>query len=63
VEKELLSVDETAALLNIRVSTVRAWMLNRRIPFVKLGRRVLLRRSDLENLSAQSVVPAKVVRG
>jgi excisionase family DNA binding protein len=55
---ELLSVDESAMLLHLRVSTVRAWILARRIPFVKLGRRVFLRRQDLNALIARSVIPA-----
>jgi excisionase family DNA binding protein len=58
VDSELLSVDESAGLLHIRVSTVRAWILTRRIPFVKLGRRVFLRRQDLNALIERSVVPA-----
>ncbi len=62
MDRELLSVDEAAALLNIRVSTVRAWILRRRIPFVKLGRRVLLRKADLDRLITESVVPAKAAR-
>lgn len=56
---DLLSVDESAAFLKLKSSTVRDWILRRRIPFVKLGRRVFLRRNDLELLINQSVVPAK----
>jgi excisionase family DNA binding protein len=56
----LLTVAETAALLRLKVSTVRAWVLNRRIPFVKLGgKRVLFRREDLAALVASSIVPAE----
>ena len=61
-DRELLNVEESAAQLNIKPSTVRAWILRRRIPFVKLGRRVLLRKSDLDRLIADSVVmPSKKV--
>ncbi len=57
---ELLTVPEAAHLLRLKVSTVRAWVLHRRVPFVKLGgKRVLFRRSDLETLITESVVPAK----
>jgi excisionase family DNA binding protein len=56
---DLLTVTETAALLRLKVSTVRAWVLQRRVPFVKLGgKRVFFRRTDLETLIAVSVVPA-----
>ena len=56
---ELLTVPETAALLRLRPSTIRAWVLKRRIPFVKVGRLVRVRRSDVEALIAASVVPAR----
>ena len=55
---ELLTIPEAAALLRLKPSTVRAWLLKRRIAYVKLGRRVFLRRADVEELIAQSVVPA-----
>jgi excisionase family DNA binding protein len=57
---DLLTVPETAALLRLKVSTVRAWVLQRRVPFVKLGgKRVFFRRADLETLISTSVVPAE----
>lgn len=56
---ELITVGEAAAVLRLRVSTIRAWVLHRRINFVKLGRRVLIRRSDVDALVRASLVPAK----
>ena len=56
---ELLTIPETAAFLRLKVSTIRAWVLQRRVPFVKLGGRVFLRRADLQTLIDASVVPAK----
>jgi excisionase family DNA binding protein len=58
LESELLSVDEAARLLHLRPPTVRDWLLRRKISYVKLGRRVFLRRADIEALIASSVVPA-----
>ena len=55
----LLSVAEAAAFLRLQPSTLRSWILNRRISFIKLGRRVFLRRSDLNNLISSSVIPAR----
>lgn len=54
---DLLTVNEAAVLLHLRPSTVRSWILKRTITHVKLGARVFLRRSDLEALIAESVVP------
>jgi excisionase family DNA binding protein len=57
---DLLTVGEAADLLRLKVSTIRAWVLQRRIPFVKLGgKRVFLRRQDLAALVTASIVPAK----
>ncbi|HKT87949.1 MAG TPA: helix-turn-helix domain-containing protein [Candidatus Sulfotelmatobacter sp.] len=56
---ELLKAREAATYLRYKESTIRAWILDRRIPYVKLGGKVLLRRSDLDALIAKSVVPAK----
>ena len=56
LNSDLLSIDEAGTFLHIKPSTVRSWILFRRVPFVKLGRRVFLRKSDLEKLIADSVV-------
>jgi excisionase family DNA binding protein len=58
-EPSLLTVSEGASFLRLKPSTIRAWILGRRINHVKLGGRVLLRRCDLENLIVESLVPAK----
>lgn len=56
---DLLDVEEAAAFLHVKVATVRAWVLRSRISYVKLGRRVFLRKPDLEKLIEDSFVPAK----
>jgi excisionase family DNA binding protein len=61
MDSDLLTVPETAVMLRLRVSTIRAWVLRRKIPFHRLGRRVMFRRSDLEAFIAGSVVPARPV--
>ena len=43
----LLTADDAAALLRVRRSTVYELARNRRLPHVKVGRRVLFVRSDL----------------
>jgi excisionase family DNA binding protein len=55
---ELLTLPEAAPLLRLKVSTLRAWILRRKLPYVKLGARVLIRRSDVDALIAASLVPA-----
>lgn len=58
-QSDLLTVVESALIMRLKPSTVRAWILQRRIPYLKLGGRVLLRRSDLEDFLRKSLVPAK----
>jgi excisionase family DNA binding protein len=57
---ELLSIPEAAQLLRLQPSTIRSWILKRKLPFVKLGRLVRLRRADVEALIERSIVPARI---
>jgi excisionase family DNA binding protein len=58
---ELLTLPEAARLLRLQVSTLRDWVLKRRIAYVKVGRLVRIRRCDVEALIAASIVPARQV--
>jgi excisionase family DNA binding protein len=56
----LLTLPEASSMLRLRPSTLRAWILHRKIAHVKLGGRVFLRKSDCDALIAASLVPADV---
>ena len=56
---DLVSVKEAAGEMKVSVHTIRAWFAQRKIPFVKLGRRTLLRREDLEDFVNRNVVKAQ----
>jgi excisionase family DNA binding protein len=43
----LIDINEAAALIALKPSTLRAWVLNRRIPFVRVGRLLRFKKSDL----------------
>lgn len=58
-DADLLTVPEAAAFLRLQPSTLRAWILQRRIAFIKLGRLVRFRRVDLETMVEQSIVPVE----
>jgi excisionase family DNA binding protein len=62
MDSELLTVPEAAALLRLKTSTIRAWVCQRKIPFIKLGRLVRIRRSDAEALIQASLVGSITVR-
>jgi excisionase family DNA binding protein len=55
----LISFEQAQSLTGIKVSTWRAWAASRKIPVVRLGRRIKLRESDLEKLVEASLVPAR----
>ncbi len=52
----LLSVKEAACYLKIAVWTLRHWVYQRKIPFVKLGRLVRFRQSDLDAYISKHIV-------
>ncbi len=54
-----LSLPEGAAVLGVSRHTLRAWARQRRIPFYRLGRRIVFARSDLERFLAANRVRAK----
>ena len=53
---QLMNVQETAELLRLKESTVRNWILRKRIPYVKLGRRVFIRHADVIEIIDMSIV-------
>ena len=55
---DLLTVEQAADYLNITDHFVRRLIRERRIPFLKVGRLVRLRRIDLEDYLAACAVPA-----
>lgn len=59
---DLLNVHEASKELRLSIHTIRAWVYQGRIPFVRLGRRVLLRRADLEAFVNKNVVEAQEPR-
>jgi excisionase family DNA binding protein len=59
----LFTVDEAAQRLGVSKHTLRGWVSQRRIPYVKIGRRTLFSPTDLENLIKTSTVEPRKPRG
>lgn len=59
METELMTVPEVADTLRLAESTIRAWILQRRIPFIKLSRLVRIRRSDVQALVEAKAIPSQ----
>jgi excisionase family DNA binding protein len=55
-QAQLMDVGETAEMLRLKESTIRSWILKKKIPYVKLGRRVFVRQADVLQIIASSVV-------
>ena len=49
-EKRLISVEETAKYLGVQKSTIYSWAWRRKISSVKMGRRRLFDREDLDRM-------------
>ena len=56
----LESIQGSAAYLKVGTSTLRRWIAEGRLPVVRLGRRVLIRRESLENLIQESESPTRI---
>ena len=54
----LLPIQEAAAYLGIAVWTLRHWVSERKIPYVKMGSLVRFRQRDLDEFIAQNLVKA-----
>jgi excisionase family DNA binding protein len=51
----LMTVDEAAAYLRLAPWTLRHWVCQKRIPYVRLGRSVRFRRKDMERFVTQNL--------
>jgi len=54
----LITLAEASKVLRVKVSTLRAWRAQRRLPFYKIGGKVLLRREDVQRFVEASLIPA-----
>jgi excisionase family DNA binding protein len=55
---QMLDVNEAAQLLGLKPSTIRDWILRRKIAHVKLGGRVFIRKEAIDDIIQQSTRPA-----
>jgi excisionase family DNA binding protein len=60
--KKPLSVREVAGALGLSESTIRSWLAQRRLGFVRLGRAIRIPVEEVERVLAQGSVPAREVR-
>lgn len=53
-----LTVNDAATRLGLSVHTIRAWIAQRRIAHIRLGRAVRIPESEIERLLRDNTVPA-----
>ncbi len=53
--EELLSIRDVSRLLKIKESTLRAWIFQKRIPCIRLGRLVRFRKPELERWLEENI--------
>jgi excisionase family DNA binding protein len=57
---QLLRPGEAAAFLNVKESTIRAWLTKRKLPRVHVGRRMVrIPREALERLIEENTIPTR----
>lgn len=56
--KTLLNVKDVAKILNVSQFTVRQEIYRRRLPFIRVGRRVMVSPEDLEDYLKARRIPA-----
>jgi len=57
--KNLLTVSQAAEMLNLKVSTVRAWLARRKLPRVNCGRAVRIPASAVAEFIERNTIPAR----
>ena len=52
---KLYTAKETAELLGVKESTIRKWVLERKIPFVKVGASLRFNSNDIESIQSKGL--------
>jgi excisionase family DNA binding protein len=60
--KDLLTVSQAAEALNLKPSTIRAWLLRRKLPRVNCGRAVRIPSNAILRFVEENTVPAREER-
>ena len=56
--EKMLSIEEVSRILDVKVSTIRAWCFSKKIPFFKVGRLVKFSEKQIiEWLNKRQVLP------
>ena len=56
---QLLTVKQAADALGLKVATIRAWLLRRKLPRVNCGRAVRIPADAVEKFIAENTIPVR----
>src|SRR5215472_966262 len=59
IRRSPYTVLEAATALNLSTHTIRAWISRRKIDYVRLGKSIRIPASEVEQLLAEGLVPAR----
>jgi excisionase family DNA binding protein len=59
LEKGLMTVSQVADSLGLKESTIRAWLLRRKLPYVKCGRAVRVKAVAVLEYIERNTIPAR----
>jgi excisionase family DNA binding protein len=62
MQNKLLRLNEVADALNLKVSTLRAWIQRRKLPVVRCGRAVRVPASAVADFIERNTIPAREPR-
>jgi excisionase family DNA binding protein len=62
MQGNLLNVNEAAQLLGLKPATLRAWILHRKIDFVRVGRAVRIPSKVVADFIERNTIPARESR-
>ncbi len=58
----MFTVEQAAGQLGLKPSTIRAWVMKRKISYVKIGRAVRIPKEEIERLIRENTIPAREAR-
>ena len=57
-KRSLLTTEEFASALGLSPKTIRQWVWNRRVPFVRVGRAIRFKPETIDEIVTRGTVPA-----
>ncbi len=60
--EQLLRIPEVAEQLTLRPVTIRAWLVRRKLAYLRIGRSIRIPRSEVDRVLSEGMVPRREPR-